>query len=97
MTTSIQIHNAADARVDSFMPDNAFALRIKTGKIEVTYFDLDPVLAWALFDLMRDGGTSFHYQDQSINWLRDDPQAAADLIRRAREETLPVVTEAEAV
>jgi hypothetical protein len=89
MPADINIHNAHDARVRSFTPDNNFALGLVVGGNELTLFGMDPVLAWALFDLMRDGRTRFHFRDETISRIGEDPQASADLIRRAREETLP--------
>lgn len=89
MTTSINIHNASDARVASFMPDNNFAIRIEVAGVKVTFFDMDPVYAWSLFDMMRDSETAFHYGKEYFYRIGEDPQTAADLIRRARDETLP--------
>lgn len=89
MNTSINIHHASDARVASFTPDNSFAIRIVAGGIEITLFDMDPVYAWSLFDLMRDSETAFHYVNQSVFHIGEEPERAADLIRRARDETLP--------
>jgi hypothetical protein len=89
MTADITIHGADDARVESFTPDNNFALCLSVGGNEITLFGMDPVLAWALFDLMRDGRTRFHFRDETVSRLASDPEVSADLIRRARQETLP--------
>jgi hypothetical protein len=89
MTTSINIHHAKDARVSSFTPDNSFAIRIVANSVEITLFGMEPVYAWSLFDLMRDGLTSFHYAGQSVFHIGEEPETAAALIRRARDETLP--------
>ena len=89
MTTSINIHHAQDARVSSFTPDNSFAIRIVANGVEITLFDMDPVYAWSLFDLMRNSETSFHYANQSVFHIGEEPERAAALIRRARDETLP--------
>lgn len=89
MAIDINIHQAHDARVRSFTPDNNFAICIEVAGNEITLFGMDPVLAWSLFDLMRDGRTRFHFGDDSIPRIGEQPERAADLIRRAREETLP--------
>ena len=89
MPTSINIHKAHDARCESFSPDNDFAFTIRANEVDVTLFGLDPVIAWGLFDLLRDGRTSFHFADQNIYEIGDDPQTSAALIRRAYHETLP--------
>lgn len=97
MTTTMNIHKAYDARCESFQPDNNLAFTIEANGVQITLFGMDPPIAWGMFDLLRDGKTSFHYDGEDHSMIGFNPQASAELIRRAREETLPVVSEAEAV
>ena len=85
--TDINIHTHGEVRIEAFSPLNAMALTIEASGTTVTYFNMPPAIAWAMFDLMRDGRTRFHYGDEGFHRIGLDPQGAADLIRRAREAT----------
>jgi hypothetical protein len=87
--STINIHDAADLRVASFRLEKMTTIRLEAGGISITYFDVPPALAWAMFDLLRDGFTALYFGHESIFQIGANPQASADLIRRAREETLP--------
>jgi hypothetical protein len=87
MSISIDFHANEDFRIDSFSPLNAMALTLGNGPERVTLYNLRPEIAWAMFDLLRTGATRFHYGEEMLGRLDRDPQASADLIRRARKAT----------
>lgn len=84
MSTTISIHCASDARVESFHPSNNMGITIEAGSSRVTYFDLPAAIAWSLFDLMHDDESGFYFNGEDYHYIRSNPTAAADLIRRAR-------------